>query len=92
MTGVAHPISVTPMPMTKTQVYFPPESLRALHRIAREKKRPVSELIREAAEDRWLKPPERDTRPGYEMIGMFKGPVPEGASSDNHDSAFDDID
>jgi hypothetical protein len=82
---------MTPMPMKKTQVYFRAEDLRALHRVAKERKRPVAELIRVAVQDRWLKPPDHDTRPGYAMIGLYTGPVPPGFSSDNHDAAFDDL-
>jgi hypothetical protein len=36
---------MTPLPMTKTQIYFRREELDALHRIARARKRPVAELI-----------------------------------------------
>ena len=56
MTGVGKLHTLTPMPMTKTQVYFRREELDALHRIARARKRPVAELIREAVEEtgaRW---------------------------------------
>ena len=79
------------MPMKKTQVYFRAEDLRALHRVARERKRPVAELIREAVQERWLKPPGHDARPGYAMLGLYTGPVPAGFSSDNHDAAFDEL-
>jgi hypothetical protein len=79
------------MPMKKTQVYFRAEDLRALHKVAREKKRPVAELIREAVQEKWLKPPDHDPRPGYSMIGLYTGPIPDGFSSDNHDAAFDDL-
>ena len=81
---------MTPMPMKKTQVYFRAEDLRALHRVARERKRPLAELIREAVQDTWLKPPAQDQRPGFAMIGLYTGPVPAGFSSDNHDAAFDE--
>jgi len=74
---------VTPMPMTKTQVYFRPAELKALHRIARERKRPVAELIREAVRAVWL-------RPGASWpVALWAGPVPKGGSAD-HDSAFDE--
>ena len=79
------------MPMKKTQVYFRAEDLRALHRVAKARKRPVAELIREAVQQKWLQPPDRDPRPGYAMIGLYKGAVPAGFSSDNHDAAFDEL-
>ena len=79
------------MPMKKTKVYFRAEDLRALHRVARERKRPVAELIREAVQERWLKPPDHDARPGYAMLGLYTGPVPAGFTSDNHDAAFDEL-
>jgi hypothetical protein len=78
------------MPMKKTQVYFRSEDLRALHRVAKEKKRPVAELIREAVQEKWLAAPGADPRPGFSMIGLYAGPVPAGFSSDNHDAAFDE--
>ena len=78
------------MPMKKTQVYFRSEDLRALHRVAKEKKRPVAELIREAVQEKWLAAPGTDPRPGFSLIGLYTGPVPAGFSSDNHDDAFDE--
>ena len=78
------------MPMKKTQVYFRADDLRALHKVAKEKKRPVAELIREAVQEKWLKPASADPRPGFGMLGLYKGPVPDGFSSDDHDSAFDE--
>ena len=78
------------MPMRKTQVYFRAEDLRALHRVAKARKRPVAELIREAVREKWLEGLVEDSRPGLAMIGLFKGPLPKGVSSDDHDSAFDD--
>jgi hypothetical protein len=76
--------------MRKTQVYFRAEDLRALHKVAKEKKRPVAELIREAVQEKWLTPPGHDPRPGYALIGLYAGPVPKGFSSDDHDAAVDD--
>ena len=83
---------MTPMPMKKTQVYFRSEDLRALHRVAKEKKRPVAELIREAVQEKWLVHARdgADPRPGFAMVGLYSGPVPAGFSSDNHDAAFDE--
>ncbi|MBS2024736.1 MAG: hypothetical protein JST92_20260 [Deltaproteobacteria bacterium] len=77
------------MPMKKTQVYFRPDDLRALHRVAKERKRPVAELIREAVQEKWLGPA-TDARPGHALIGLYKGPLPKGFSSDDHDAAFDE--
>jgi hypothetical protein len=72
------------MPMTKTQIYFRPEELRALHRIAREKKRPVAELVREAVRTVWLR------RPAEWPVALWTGPLPKGVSSSDHDAAFDE--
>ena len=67
--------------MTKTQIYFRPEELKALHRIARERKRPVAELVREAVRAVWL-------RPGASWpVALWSGPV--GGGSADHDAAFD---
>jgi len=81
---------MTPVPMRKTQVYFKAEDLRALHRVAKARKRPVAEIIREAVREKWLTPAVQDPRPGLAMIGLCKGPLPKGFSSDDHDAAFDD--
>ena len=77
------------MSMRKTQVYFRPADLRALARVARERKRPMAELIREAVKERWLTTPEQAGLPGQQLVGIHKGPLPAGFSSDNHDAAFD---
>jgi hypothetical protein len=79
------------MPMRKTQVYFRAEDLRALHKVAKERKRPVAELIREAVQEKWLARKGGDARAGYALIGLYDGPVPEGFSSDDHDAAFDEL-
>jgi hypothetical protein len=68
--------------MIKTQVYLPEAELAALHRIAKAKKRPVAELIREAIREKYLR-------------GAASGPVaiwagPFAGSSSDHDSAFDE--
>jgi hypothetical protein len=55
------------MAMVKTQVYFPASELKALHRVARAKKRRVADLVREAVRRAWLTPP--PTGP----IGLFDG-------------------
>lgn len=75
---------MTPMAMTKTQVYLPKEELEALHRVARAKRRPVAALIREAVRDRWLRPPAAGP------VAIWDGPF--AGSSDDHDAAFDDLD
>ena len=74
---------MTPVPMTKTQVYFRPEELRALHRIARQRKRPVAELIREAVRAIWLRPE------AAWPVGLWTGPLSRGRGSADHDAAFD---
>ena len=72
---------MTPMSMVKTQVYLPAAELRALHRVARQKKRPVAELVREAVRAVWLREPPSGP------IALFDGEI-QGSSLD-HDSAFD---
>jgi hypothetical protein len=78
------------MPMKKTQVHFRAEDLRALHKVAKERKRPVAELIREAVQEKWLLRKAGDSRPGYALIGLYQGAVRSGFSSDDHDGAFDE--
>ena len=74
---------LTYMAMTKTQVYLPQDELDALHRLARKKKRPVADLIREAVRRTWLKPS------GQGPVALWDGPF-DGTASD-HDAAFDDL-
>jgi len=74
---------MTPMPMTKTQVYFRREELNALHRIARARKRPVAELIRDAVRAVWLR------SEAEWPVALWSGRLPKGAGSADHDSAFD---
>jgi len=68
--------------MVKTQVYLPEAELAALHRVAKAKKRPVAELIRDAIREKYL----RAAASG--PVAIWAGPF-SGGSSD-HDSAFDD--
>jgi hypothetical protein len=75
--------------MKKIEVCFRAEDLRALRRIATQQKRSVASLIREAVQEKWLKPGRRDSRPGYSLIGLYDGPVPKGFSSEDHAAAFD---
>ncbi len=69
--------------MVKTQVYLPAEELRALHEVARKRKRKVAELVREAVREVWLRPVPRGP------VGIIKGPL--RATSAEHDSAWDEI-
>jgi len=69
-------------PMTKTQVYLPEEDLRALHRIAKERGRPVAELIREAIRQVWVRP----TITGH--VALWDGPG--SATSIDHDRVIYD--
>ena len=69
-------------PMVKTQIYLPAEELAALHRLAKAKKRPVAELVREAIREVYLRPPADGP------VALWTGPF-SGSSSD-HDSAFDE--
>jgi hypothetical protein len=68
--------------MVKTQVYLPEAELAALHRLAKAKKRPVAELVREAIREKYLRPPAAGP------VAIWTGPF-SGSSSD-HDSAFDE--
>ncbi len=74
---------MTPMRMTKTQVYFPDDELKQLHLLAQRAGRPVAELIREAVRESYL-------------CSAPKGPValwdaPFNGTSSDHDAAFDEI-
>jgi hypothetical protein len=73
---------LTPMPMTKTQVYLPAEDLRALHRVARQRGRKVADLVREAVQLAYLRSPAQG--PIALWDGEFSG------SSVDHDAAFDE--
>lgn len=69
-------------PMTKTQVYFSEEDLRALHRTAARTGKSVAELVREAVRRVWLRP--RSSGP----VALWNG-KPRRASVD-HDSVYDE--
>lgn len=75
---------VTPMAMTKTQIYFPPGELRALHRVARQEKRKVADLVREAVREKWLKALPQGP------VALFSGKGRRGSSTD-HDWVFDEL-
>jgi hypothetical protein len=68
--------------MVKTQVYLQEAELAALHRLAKAKKRPVAELVREAIREKYLR------QPVSGPVALWDGPFT-GSSAD-HDSAFDD--
>jgi hypothetical protein len=70
------------MAMVKTQVYLPADELRALHRLARRKKRRLADLVREAVRDVWLRPAPKGP------VALFRGEI-RGTSAE-HDAAFDD--
>jgi len=80
LTGVSAFVTLTPM--VKTQVYLPEAELAALHRVAKAKKRPVAELVREAIRDKYL----RASASG--PVALWDGPF--AGSSSDHDSAFDE--
>lgn len=82
LTGVTLKVKLTPMAMTKTQVYLPDDELRELHRLARRRNRPVAELIREAVRTAWLQP--RAKGPVALCDGLLRG------TSEEHDAAFDE--
>lgn len=69
-------------PVVKTQVYLQKAELSALHRVAKAKKRPVAELVREAIREKYLR--ERVAGP----VAIWAGPI--AGSSSDHDSAFDE--
>lgn len=70
------------MAMVKTQVYLPAAELRALHAVARRKKRRVADLVREAVRQVWLRENPRGP------IALWDGPF--AGSSTDHDAAFDE--
>jgi hypothetical protein len=70
------------MGMTKTQVYLPDDELKQLHRIARRKRRPVADLVRDAVRRVWL------TEAPKGPVGISDGQL-RGTSLD-HDAAFDE--
>ena len=69
-------------PMVKTQIYFREEELDALHGVARQSKRSVAELVREAVRRVWLRPQ------GTGPVALWDG-EPRGTSVD-HDRIYDD--
>ena len=75
---VAH---VTMTPMVKTQVYLPESELRALHRLAKRRKRRVADLVRDAIRAQYL----RGAPSG--PVAIWDGPF--AGSSADHDAAFD---
>ena len=80
LTGVIAGVMMTHM--VKTQVYLPEKDLKALHKLAKAKRRKVADLVREAVQVIWL----RETPKG--PVGLWEGPFV--GSSIDHDSAFDD--
>ncbi len=66
----------------KTQVYLQERELAALHRLAKAKKRPVAELIREAIREKYLR------QPVAGPVAIWDGPF--AGSSSDHDSAFEE--
>jgi Ribbon-helix-helix protein, copG family len=68
--------------MTKTQIYFRDEELRALHVAAKRSGRSVAELVREAVRKAWLGPASRGP------VGIWEGPLKR--ASIDHDSIYDE--
>jgi hypothetical protein len=81
LTGVSSNRKMTPMTMTKTQVYLGREELEALHQVANRSGRSVADLIREAIRRVWLRPA------GQGPVALWDG-MPQRASVD-HDSIYD---
>lgn len=77
---------MTPMSMIKTQIYFPPAELKALHRLAKETGRAVADLVREAVRTRWLSGRAGGGDAG--PVALWTGPF--AGSSADHESAFDE--
>jgi hypothetical protein len=73
---------MTPMAMTKTQIYFRDEELAALHQAAKRCDVSVAELVREAVRQVWLRPK------GQGPIALWDG-EPRRISSD-HDTLYDE--
>lgn len=69
-------------PVKKTQVYIPHGELASLHLVARERQRPVADLIRSAIREVWLKPAPNGP------VALWHGPF--AGSSVDHDAAFDE--
>jgi len=70
------------MPMAKTSVYLSMNELKALRRLARAKKTPVADLIRDAVRKVWLAPaPEGPVALGH---GELRG------TSSEHDAPLDE--
>lgn len=67
--------------MTKTQLYFPDDELRALHRLARRSRKSVAELVREAVRTSLLR-----AEPSG-PVALWDG-EPRRASTD-HDTIYD---
>ena len=72
-------------PVTKTQVYFSEEDLRALHQTAARMGKSVAELVREAVRRVWLRP-RSSSLPG--PVALWDG-KPRRSSVD-HDSIYDE--
>ena len=68
--------------MTKTQIYFTEEDLKALGALSQRLGRSVADLVREAVRHVWLRPE------GHGPVSLWDGPI--RASSADHDSVYDD--
>lgn len=82
MIGVIGDDTMTHMNMVKTQVYLPAAELKRLHAIARQTKRKVADLVREAI--RAAYPSESPKGPVALCRGVLRG------TSSEHDAAFDE--
>ena len=69
-------------PMIKTQLYFPDNEIKELHRLARRKKKSVAALVREAVRTVWLQAPPEGP------VALWDG-EPRRHSTD-HDSIYDE--
>lgn len=82
LTGVRIGLNMTPMAMTKTQVYLDREELKALHAVARRTGTSVAALVREAIRRVWVRPG------GRGPVGLWNGKL--RRSSVEHDAIYDD--
>jgi hypothetical protein len=83
LTGVIERHKVTHMNMVKTQVYLPKAELLALRRLARNRKRRIADLVRDAIRTTWLQSSPQG--PVALSNGELRG------TSVEHDAAFDEL-
>lgn len=73
---------MTPMAMTKTQIYLREEELEALHEVARRSGKSVAALVREAIRRVWLRPSSKGP------VALWDGKP--RRTSNEHDTVYDE--